>query len=157
MDARFHYAPPESYQLFNALGESGRASYLTLLWTIDLILPSLFSGFLCALWGRGAFARYRLIGWTGGIADYLENIVITVMLILYPVRSAGWAEAASILTSVKHALYILAALVGLAGLVLARVHSARLQRAGPSYHRRCRSVGGNNPSASSCKRKLGKS
>src|SRR5262249_3614237 len=46
LDMRPGYTPDAAYHLFEVLGPSGRSTYLRLLWTVDLLLPTLFGVFL---------------------------------------------------------------------------------------------------------------
>jgi hypothetical protein len=118
LDMRPFYSPGQVYQLFEALGVAGRSAYLRLLWSVDAFLPLLFSLFLSEAVARGALRRYRLVPFAAGLADYLENMVLTALLLRYPARLDALARVASVLTSLKHGLY-------LAGLILAALGAAR--------------------------------
>ncbi len=80
--------------LFKTLGESGRKIYLTNQIPVDMIYPLLF-GFTYSILLvyflrklhklKSPFTYLSLLPMIAGIADYLENIGIVVMLKSYPV------------------------------------------------------------------------
>lgn len=115
LDMRPGYGPGEVAQLFDALGEAGRASYLTMLWTVDLLLPALFGLFLFEAVKRGRLRRFRWLGPLAGALDYLENVAITLLLLGHPARHDGLAWLAGALTATKLALYLVSFLVAVAG------------------------------------------
>ena len=115
LDVRPGYAPSDAAGLFDALGAAGRASYLTEIWTVDLVLPALFGLFLFVSLGRGTLRRWRWLGLLAAFVDYLENATITLLLLSYPRLSEGVARLASALTVTKLALYSAALAAAVAG------------------------------------------
>ncbi len=105
LDLRFGYTPVAAYQLLDALGQAGRGAYLEMLWTVDLLLPILFTAFLWTALDAGALRRLRWAALLAGAADYLENVTITVLLLAYPGRIEGAASLASAFTVSKTLLY----------------------------------------------------
>lgn len=80
-------------QLFTALGENGRSTYLFNQIPVDMIYPLLFGISYCLLLGyflkklnklNSKYMYLCLIPIIAGIADYLENIGIITMLKNYP-------------------------------------------------------------------------
>jgi len=80
-------------ELFSSLGENGRETYLTSQIPVDMIYPLLFGLSYCLLLGyflkklnklNTSFIYLCLIPIIAGIADYLENFGIIVMLKNYP-------------------------------------------------------------------------
>ncbi len=120
LDMRFGYTPESAYELLDALGSAGRGAYLEMLWTVDLLLPALFSLFLWSAVSRGALRRWRWTALGAGAADYLENAAITALLLGYPSRHDAVAWLASAFTISKFALYLGSSLVALAGAWLER-------------------------------------
>jgi len=120
LDMRFGYTPQHAYELLNALGSAGRGAYLAMLWTVDLLLPALFSLFLWSAVSRGALRRWRWAAFGAGAADYLENAAITALLLAYPIRHDAVAWLASVFTVSKFALYLGSSLLALAGAWLER-------------------------------------
>lgn len=135
LDARLHYAPGDVWSLLSALGAGGRHSYLTLLWTVDLVLPALFALALSRAISRGPLARWKPLAWLAGCSDYAENIAISALLLGYPARREWLALLAALLTSVKFALYASAALAALATPLLARRDVRRAAAAGATPRR----------------------
>jgi nucleoside-diphosphate-sugar epimerase len=117
LDMRLGYSENAVYQLFDALGETGRRAYLNLLWTVDLILPALFGLFLSTAIRRGAFRKLRWMPFLASACDYCENIGITFLLLQYPVHAPAMVGFSSTLTVLKHALYAAGAILAIAGLV----------------------------------------
>jgi hypothetical protein len=115
LDMRPGYTPDAAYRLFDMLGQKGRGTYLTLLWTIDLSLPALFGLFLSSAIRRGAFRAWQSIPVLAAACDYAENITITMLLLRYPTHEQVLAQLASIFTVTKLILYgagLLLAVVG---------------------------------------------
>lgn len=80
-------------ELFTSLGENGRLTYLTNQIPVDMIYPLLFGLSYCLLLGyllkklnklNSPYIYLCLIPIIAGIADYLENIGIIIMLKNYP-------------------------------------------------------------------------
>jgi nucleoside-diphosphate-sugar epimerase len=115
LDARLGYGPSEVLELLSSLGEAGRARYLTMLWTFDLVLPALFTLVLFRAMRAGSFRRWRWLTLAPGVADYLENIAVSALLVAGPVPSVGLVAVASGLTLTKYGLYSSAALLATAG------------------------------------------
>jgi hypothetical protein len=118
LDTRIFYSPADVYRLFDAFGPIGRQAYLTEIWTLDVCVPLLFSFFLWALLGRGTFRKFRFVAFAAGGMDYLENILISCLLIHYPAHldSLVWTAACATLT--KQMLYYGFLVWGLTGLAL---------------------------------------
>jgi hypothetical protein len=120
LDLRFGYGPEEARRLLSRLGASGRASYLTMLWTVDLLLPALFGLSLWVAIGAGSFGRWRRLALFAAAADYLENLAISGLIVAFPDHHPLLAMLASVLTATKFSLYALGMVTALAGLWMAR-------------------------------------
>lgn len=81
------------HDLFGALGEMGRKTYLTNQLPLDMIYPGLFGITYCLLLGfflrklnklNTPFTFLCLLPVIAGIADYVENFGIIIMLNSYP-------------------------------------------------------------------------
>lgn len=118
LDTRFFYSPSDAYRLFDAFGLIGRQAYLREIWSLDLLVPMLFSFFLWALLARGAFRKFRFLAFLAGGMDYLENILITVLLIQYPAHRDSLVWLAAYVTLTKLVLYYGYLVGGLIGLAL---------------------------------------
>ena len=127
------YSPREAYRLLETLGPVGRCSYLEMLWTIDLLLPALFTAFLWASVSQGALRRWRWAALLGGGADYVENATITLLLLGFPAQSDVLVRLASTLTVAKCSLYFASLALGIVGAIIRRTSSPEvlsLDRAG---------------------------
>jgi hypothetical protein len=127
LDLRPGFGPAEAYDLLARLGAAGRSSYLTMLWTVDLVLPALFG---IALWfalSAGALVRWRRLAIAAAAVDYLENVALSALILAFPEPHPRLATLAGVLTAAKFSLYALAVACAAAGLWLAR-------RASPDVH-----------------------
>ena len=124
LDMRPGYTPDAVYHLFDTLGQTGRGSYLKLLWTIDLVLPALFGLFLSSAIRRGAFPSLRSIPLLAAACDYAENIAITILLVRYPMQEPAFAQLASICTVTKLALYASGVLLAVGGFLVRVMRTA---------------------------------
>jgi hypothetical protein len=111
-----------TYEILDALGSAGRKIHLYFIWTVDLVLPLLFGWSLFAAIGSAAerafgepsaAGRLRWLAVIAVIADYLENVTNSVLLVVYPDRVPLVAVLSGLLTSIKFALYGVCVLVGI--------------------------------------------
>jgi hypothetical protein len=116
LDMRPGYTPGDVYQLFDVLGHAGRAAYLRMLWTIDLVLPALFGLFFSSAVRRGAFRAWQSIPLLAAASDYAENITISILLLRYPMHEPSFAQLASVFTIAKLVLYASGLLLAIGGL-----------------------------------------
>jgi nucleoside-diphosphate-sugar epimerase len=117
LDMRPGYTANAAYQLFDVLGRSGRAAYLTLLCTIDLVLPALFGLFLSAAIRRGAFRNWHSVPLLATVCDYAENVAIAILLLRYPEHHPVGVSIAATFTILKLALYGAGVLLSTGGVV----------------------------------------
>jgi len=96
--------------LFDTLGEPGREAYLYGQIPIDMVYPSLFAitySLLLAFLFKRAFKQTGNFGYLifipvlGGLFDYLENIGIIIMLLIYPDFSRFMAVTTNIFSVLK--------------------------------------------------------
>jgi hypothetical protein len=127
IDTSFFYTSEELYDTVRAYGEAGRQEYIKARWTFDLIWPVVYTFFLAT---ATAFIFRRCCepdNWTkwlnlvpvaGMIFDYLENLAVTLVMILFPKEFLGLGWVASVFTLVKWGLVISSFILLLGGLVL---------------------------------------
>lgn len=119
---------PQGYDItyvinfMGAIGDEGRAFYLTRQIPLDLIYPGLFAVTFAGMWlwllskAANVPSLWRwgmLLPILAGLADYVENGLIIAMLIYYPDISRGMAATASLTTifkSMATAMYFVALL-----------------------------------------------
>jgi hypothetical protein len=123
LDLRPGYGPEDAYRLLDALGVAGRLAYLRMLWTVDLVLPALFSAFLWSAVSAGALRRWRWMTLLPGAVDYVENAAISALLVAYPARWNAVAWLASAATAVKLSTYLASLAIAVGGAVLARMRT----------------------------------
>jgi len=100
-------------QLLDALGDEGRAFYLTRQIPLDLLYPGLFALAYSLSWrwlaprawpGAPWLVKFSRVAIAAGLADYVENAFIIVMLTSYPHITTEFVTAASIATVIKAVL-----------------------------------------------------
>ncbi|MGJ8590239.1 hypothetical protein [Yoonia algicola] len=117
------YSAELANALIEALGASGRWYYLTRQIPLDLVYPTLMALTLVSLlkWLGSCGVRQNLVRigtWfsiAAGIADYLENAGICIMILSWPEISANTVLAASVASIVKSGLTTAAVLVVVLG------------------------------------------
>ena len=96
--------------LFSALGEKGRETYLYQQIPVDMIYPFLFGisnslilAFFLNKMGKldSVFFYFVLLPLIAGMADYLENIGIVLMLTSFPDVSSGVASLTNVFSITK--------------------------------------------------------
>lgn len=120
LDLRPGFGPDEANVLLGRLGAAGRQSYLTMLWTVDLLLPALFGVALWSALGAGALARFRWLALAAAGVDYLENVALSTLILAFPEEHPMLATLAGLVTAAKFSLYALAAACAGAGMWMAR-------------------------------------
>jgi hypothetical protein len=120
LDLRPGFGPAEAYDLLSRLGAAGRTSYLTMLWTVDLLLPALFGAALWSALGAGALVRWRWLALAAAAFDYLENVALSALILSFPRPHPLLAILAGLLTAAKFSLYALAVACAAAGMWMAR-------------------------------------
>ena len=96
--------------LFKQLGEEGRGIYLYDQLPVDMIYPFLFGTSYCLIWGyflnkldklNSVYFYASLLPIIAGIADYLENIGIGLMLTSFPDISPRIALVTNVFSMTK--------------------------------------------------------
>lgn len=97
-------------QLFLALGQKGRHTYLFLQLPFDLVYPALFALSYCLLLAYFLKKLHRQNSWllygcylpfVGGTADYLENMGIINLLLQFPDITPRLVQVTSLFSVVK--------------------------------------------------------
>jgi hypothetical protein len=113
LDVRIGYTPAQAFELIGALTGPGRTLYALSEVTLDLLYPLVYTGLLAALlsWlAPPAFGSAAWVTWLQKVpravllADYLENIGIVLLVLVYPTQPAPLAWAISGVTIVKFTL-----------------------------------------------------
>ncbi len=126
LDSRFAYTPAEAVLRLDAYSGAGRTLYLVNDWTFDLAYPviySLLAGFILTLVLKVAFPplsplqRMQLFPFCMAFFDYLENISISLLLILFPGQPNWLIQVASASTTLKWCFAGFSIFALLAGLV----------------------------------------
>lgn len=130
-DTSLFYTPADLYHMAEVYGAQGRAAYLRLRFTFDLLWPVVYTLFLATATGwlsRRAFpsaSRWQLsnlIPVSGMLLDYLENICAAVVIGRYPMQTPVVDWLAPIFTFLKWASLGLSFLILLTVLILAIWH-----------------------------------
>ena len=109
-DMSFFYTPEKLYEMAEAYGEQGRANYIRVRFTFDLIWPLIYTLFLSTSisfsFGRilRPESRWRWLNLAplfGMIFDYLENITTALVMYRFPTSTDILAFLAPIMTVTK--------------------------------------------------------
>lgn len=134
LDLMFFYTPERAFEMIEKYGQEGRAIYMRIELTADLIYPviyTLFFGLLISwLFQRGFEPNNPMQKWNvmpvgAWFFDLLENIGIVSMLSLYPAQSVALAWLTSLVGLVKWAFAVLSLVLILMGLVRALMNGFR--------------------------------
>jgi len=138
LDLMFFYTPEKAFEMMEKYGEEGRAIYMRIELTADLIYPiiyTLFFGLLISwLFQRGFKPESPMQKWNvmpvgAWFLDLLENIGIVTMIAMYPTRPVALAWLTSILGTVKWAFAFASIVLVLLGLVRALMNGFRKEAA----------------------------
>jgi hypothetical protein len=129
LDMLFFYTPAEAFAMLEKYGAAGRALYMKIELTVDLLYPiiyTLFFGLLISWLFQRAFSPdNKMQKWNAApvgawFFDLLENIGIVSLLAIYPSQPAILAWLTMLLGLIKWAFVFLSiglVLVGLIGAV----------------------------------------
>ena len=110
LDLMFFYTPAKAFAMIEKYGPAGRAVYMKIELTADIIYPiiyTLFYGLLLSWLFQRAFKpdskmqNYNIVPVGAWIFDLLENVGIVSMLSLYPSQPAALAWLTMIFGSLK--------------------------------------------------------
>jgi hypothetical protein len=128
LDLMFLYTPAEAFAMIEKYGPAGRALYIKIELSVDIIFPivyTLFLGLLISWLFQRAFKpdskmqKWNVAPVGAWLFDLLENIGIVTMLSLYPSQPELLAWLTMLLGLVKWALLFLSICLVLLGLAKA--------------------------------------
>ncbi|MBN2501346.1 MAG: hypothetical protein JXB38_11255 [Anaerolineales bacterium] len=126
LDMRFSYTPEAAYAEIEGYGTAGRSGIMWVSLIADSLFPFAYAfalAILITLTFRRAFPldslmqRLHLFPFGALVFDFLENITVSALILLYPRQYYGLARLAAAFTSTKWVLVYLSALLALVGLV----------------------------------------
>ncbi len=126
-DTDMMYTGQDLYEIAESYGEDGRSTYILLRWTFDVVWPLVYTFFILSMiiW-IGKFVTYK---WVHSIYylpilamlfDYLENILVTIVMISFPKKLIGLGQVASYASMTKWVVLSLA-FIGIVVVLLARI------------------------------------
>jgi hypothetical protein len=136
LDLMFFYTPAEAFAMLEKYGPAGRALYMKIELSADIIYPiiyTLFYGLLISwLFQRAFKPDSRMQKWNiapvgAWLFDLLENVGIVTMLALYPSQPVFLAWLTMLLGLIKWAFAFLSIGLVLVGLVKAAMNRFRKQ------------------------------
>ena len=139
LDTLSSYTPDKAFQLISSYGEQGRQYYAVIEVTLDLVYPlvtALMFSLIVFYTFKRAFPSHSwtlylsLAPYIALVADYLENVCIVSMLLMYPRESALLAQISNFFTIVKFSFAPLQLLfvVGLIGWLIQTIRSQRAKK-----------------------------
>ncbi len=138
LDLLFFYTPAEAFAMLDKYGAAGRALYLKIELTVDLLYPiiyTLFFGLLISWLFQRAFPadskmqKWNVVPVGAWFFDLLENVGIVTMLAMYPSQPILPAWITMLLGLLKWALVFLSIGLVLVGSVRAAMNRFRKQAA----------------------------
>ena len=136
LDLMFFYNPEQAFAMMDKYGEAGRAIYLRIELTADIIYPiiyTLFYGLLISWLFQRAFKpesgmqKWNLMPVGAWFFDLLENVGIVSMLMIYPAKPAVLAWITMLFGTLKWASFVVTVGLVLVGLVRAAMNRFRKQ------------------------------
>jgi len=136
LDLMFFYTPTQAFEMMEKYGEAGRAVYLKIELTADIIYPiiyTLFYGLLISwLFQRGFRSNSNMQKWNvmpvgAWFFDLLENVGIVSMLVIYPSKPTILAWLTMLFGSLKWGFFLVTIALVLIGLVRAAMNGFRKQ------------------------------
>jgi hypothetical protein len=136
LDLMFFYTPERAFQMINKYGEAGRAIYLKIELSADIIYPIIYTLFYALLiswlFQRGFKPDSKMQKWNvmpmgAWLFDLLENLGIVSMLSMYPSQPAILAWIAMLFGLFKWAFAFVSVALVLVGLVRAAANRFRKQ------------------------------
>ena len=109
-DLSVWYSPSELYGMAEEYGEAGRAEYIRIRYTFDLLWPLVYSTFLLSALNwifvrRLSIQRnpkfLTLLPLAAIFLDYLENTTTSIVMFRYPLKTQIIDQAAPLLTFLK--------------------------------------------------------
>jgi hypothetical protein len=137
LDAQFHYTAEKAYQMLTAYGAQGRELYLSRILPLDVLIPIVYSLFLAvaisfvfqrAFPPTGPIQYISLLPFAAAIADYIENVGVVSLLLVYPTHLDVVAAITSYFTSSKQIFFnisVVFLLIGILALFWKRVSPTR--------------------------------
>ena len=126
LDLTFFYTPKTAFEMLDRYGEAGRALYMKIELTADIIYPiiyTLFFGLLISwLFQRAFKPGSKMMKWNVApvgmwFFDLLENVGVVSMLAMYPSKPAFMAWLTMVFGSIKWAFALLSIGLVMVGLV----------------------------------------
>lgn len=136
LDLMFFYTPAKAFEMMDKYGAAGRAIYLKIELTADILYPivyMLFYGLLISwLFQRAFKPESNMMKWNvmpvgAWFFDLLENIGVVSMIAMYPSKPAVMAWLTMIVGSLKWAFAFASIALVLVGLVRAAMNRFRKQ------------------------------
>ena len=136
LDLMFFYTPDKAFAMIEKYGDAGRALYMKIELTADIIYPiiyTLFYGLLLSWLLQRAFKpeskmqKYNAMPAGAWLFDLLENVGVVSMLAMYPSQSSALAWLTMIVGLLKWGFAIGSMGLALFGLVKAGMNGFRKQ------------------------------
>jgi len=109
-DTKFYYTQTMLYQMAESYLESGRAYYIQRRFSFDIVWPLVYGAFIFisssyivikAKFKNKLFFNSLYLILYGVMFDFLENIFVSIVMAIYPVKSYGIDILAGVMTMFK--------------------------------------------------------
>jgi hypothetical protein len=138
-DTSFIYSANDLYQMADVYGVEGRAAYIRVRFSFDLVFPLLFTSFLVTAisWvyahtfpPESAWRRANLVPLLGMGFDYLENLSASLVMLRYPQQTVVVDWLAPVFTLVKWIFISISVLLLVIGAAVGILQWMRVKKAG---------------------------
>lgn len=110
-DSSFFYDGEKLYNIAESYGEDGRSLYILLRWTFDILWPLVYFAFLFSVivllsktldihW----LSRLFILPFLAMAFDFLENTLVTLVMMFFPKKVLWLGNLAGFVTSLKWSL-----------------------------------------------------
>jgi hypothetical protein len=136
LDLMFFFTPEKAFAMMDKYGEAGRALYMKIELTADIIYPIIYTLFYALLiswlFQRAFSSNHSMQKWNvmpvgAWFFDLFENIGIISMIAVYPSKPAAMAWITMIFGSLKWAFALISIGLVVVGLVKAAINGFKKQ------------------------------
>jgi hypothetical protein len=101
IDTNFSFNASTIYSIIKSYGDEGRIFYIIQRWTFDLIWPIVYAIPLYLTLIRFPISNWKYLPLSAMGFDYVENIIFTILVILFPTRIEWLASIGVLISLVK--------------------------------------------------------
>lgn len=113
IDTNFSFNALDMFRIIDSYGESGRLFYVIQRWTFDVVWPLVYTLPLWLTLRLLPLKAFQLMPLLAMSFDYVENIVFTILVLVFPVEIIPLAYLGVTLSAIKWTFLIMSTLFSL--------------------------------------------